>query len=768
MNAPRRTSLVARPDREVTSDYDERLDVRGRWGSGLFLLASRTLRLPLGYDWAGDGTSWEPHLRSRALVTGHKALPWMHMGYVPHVLLARDDDRVDLVAILGTFGERKAFGDGCEANFPGYGILRTEPRKRAHELWEDGVALEIELHWQRDGIEHSEIVGETGELTFHLEPGRLALTPRTAGHPWRALVFTVNDDEPETARITVQPNQGVASALDVVLRFRVLAKRLTTPPVDFASPIDTLRSPYGFSNFEDHELVPRRTEHGARFACPALQRDVRFEFEEARSTHCTLAAVDPLDPTFHTGTTTDGVRAARAFDVQIHTQTHTSRGIVFRLGTCNPDARPIAASTRSVPIEGPSPLRVATGDPAIDGYVRWAIDTARTLIWPNDLITTGSLGYLGKSHVGQDVPFVFPSFLIADHPGFHRAARRTLSYVLDGPRSPDEIGIADHPCDAFDFAFAPYDPRHARYWKRFGATGILRWMQCLTRFVEQLGPVPETARHVDVLRTVYREHYLPFDPRRAVWGAGEETQDRLYAAGTAPRALREFARLLTLTGHEPDAEAFIEDAERIRAWVNRPTSEGGAWLDRDLVSNDGLRLPSGLLVTPDRCDPSSRFFSFDVPLVNAVAILGEALTDEHRAQVLERFLADDCPWFVPERGYAKKSDGSRGVWYWHQSLLAEAFLRHADEHPHAAQRAMELFGFMGRAAVDVNGIAIPGEELNGGDYAMGIGCLGVSALLDGVLQPDFTGDEPRFAQAVWPGTTFSVSNYSFRGRHVDA
>ena len=66
-----------------------------------------------------------PHPRSRDLVTGRKAIPWMHHPAVPHAILERGDDDCDWVAVLGTFGRRYDWGDGTEANFPQYGILKV-------------------------------------------------------------------------------------------------------------------------------------------------------------------------------------------------------------------------------------------------------------------------------------------------------------------------------------------------------------------------------------------------------------------------------------------------------------------------------------------------------------------------------------------------------------------------------------------------------------------------------------------------------------------
>ena len=62
-------------------------------GCGLFSLASRTLRWPLGYPWRKCESGWEPHPRSRELVCGVKALPWMHLGALPHALVERADAR---------------------------------------------------------------------------------------------------------------------------------------------------------------------------------------------------------------------------------------------------------------------------------------------------------------------------------------------------------------------------------------------------------------------------------------------------------------------------------------------------------------------------------------------------------------------------------------------------------------------------------------------------------------------------------------------------
>jgi hypothetical protein len=74
---------------------------------------------------------------------------------------------------------------------------------------------------------------------------------------------------------------------------------------------------------------------------------------------------------------------------------------------------------------------------------------------------------------------------------------------------------------------------------------------------------------------------------------------------------------------------------------------------------------------------------------------------------------------------------------------------------------------MGESVCDINGIAIPGEELNGGDHAMGIGCLGVTALLDGALRPRLfeSGDRLACDPVPWAVRAgLCVEGYAFRGR----
>ncbi|MBK9387449.1 MAG: hypothetical protein IPN34_21760 [Planctomycetes bacterium] len=765
-----RPDLHPVPDARKSSAFAEDLAVEGRMGCGLFLLASRTLRWPLGYPWRKTDRGWEPHPRSRELVCGVKALPWMHLGALPHALVERTDAQVDLIAFLGTWGERSAWGDGCEAAFPGYGILRTEPRKYASQLWEDGIALEL-TGCDARGKERSfaELAG-----SFRMEPGSFTWKADDAERsPFAAVQVLVSDAEPLLARLELELSpSGSKSAVRV--RFRALLKRLTLPPRHFDRPIDTLSAPYGFGNFEDAVPEPRVHERGVVFEAPAFGIESFAEVEGARAVRVVLVGTRALAEE-------RGVDAANAspeaWDVELELAPGRTKKLELRFGVRKLHARPALlpfAAARTAArerTEGEHPLRVASGVRAIDGYLRWALDTARTLIWPNDLITTGSIGYLGKSHIGQDLPFVLPLFLVADHPGFLSAARATMGYVLEGPRRASDIGIADHPCDAFDFAFAPFDPRHARTWKSFGASGVLRWMQCLARYVAQTGELEHARARgwIETLCSAFCTHYLPFDPAQPAWSRGEETQDLLCSLATAPRALREFAWLLRRIDDEASAARLEECARAIVARVNHPHAEGGYWLAKAVKGKNGSRVPKGLLAPQERLDPAHPLFSFDILLYNAIALLGDALLPEHAEQVLANLLADDCGWFVPALGYAKKADGSRGVWYWQNSLLGEALLRASEEHPRAGERALELFTAMGESICDINGIAIPGEELNGGDHAMGIGCLGVTALLDGALRPRLfdSGEQLAFDPVPWAVRAgLRVEGYAFRGRRL--
>ena len=72
--------------------------------------------------------------------------------------------------------------------------------------------------------------------------------------------------------------------------------------------------------------------------------------------------------------------------------------------------------------------------------------------------------------------------------------------------------------------------------------------------------------------------------------------------------------------------------------------------------------------------------------------------------------------------------GQRGVWFWHNALVCKALMQAGALDP-----AWEGFLWMGRAMGDLNGQGIPGEEINGGDHAMGIGALAGLALVESLL-----------------------------------
>src|SRR5262249_51636631 len=118
---------------------------------------------------------------------------------------------------------------------------------------------------------------------------------------------------------------------------------------------------------------------------------------------------------------------------------------------------------------GEQRLVLRTGDAGLDALWRWSRNVAHALVAPNGVIMTGALGYSAKSHVGQDVPFVFPLYLLDPHPRLRNAATRMLRYVVESPSAHDGRGILDHPCDGRDFAFLPMRPRTARVFKRHGA-----------------------------------------------------------------------------------------------------------------------------------------------------------------------------------------------------------------------------------------------------------------------------------------------------------
>ncbi|MEQ8762403.1 MAG: hypothetical protein RL885_00650 [Planctomycetota bacterium] len=763
-----RGSLVPKPDRQWTSAFDEHQDIVGRWGAGLTLLHSSTCRLPLGYDWArGEDGLWRPHLRSRSLVTGHKALPWMHLGYVPHWIVPRDEDRTELVAFLGTFGQRFAFGDGVEANFPGYGILRTEPRKSAVDLWEDGLALELTAVTQ-DGEESF-----TGTVfRFRRSPGRLELWPESESSAFQSIRLCVPERPILSASLEIVLRPGLEGSLRI--ETRPLLHRLTVPPLDYHEPIDTLRAPYGFGNFDRGLLRPSRTDSGLRFDCPELALASEWIVQAPREVLHRLAPVDPVSAERAEAQPGALPDPAIAFDVLSEVPLTGDSDSTVMLGWRGEVQGSAGEATPTFTVswgrakkdaEGDRPFRIHSDDGEVDGYVRWASDVLVSLTLPNGVLATGALGYLGKSHVGQDIPLAYPALLYHSHERLQDAARRNLDYLWESPRRGDNRGIIDHPADGFDFAFIPYDPRHARFWKSAGAVGLLRQFDCLARYRDWTGDDERVERHLAVAREVYFTHYHPFDPSSELWLAGEETQNASYLVATAHLALKRFADLLERFGHEDRAAAAREDGERIRALANRPRGDGGFFEDEPIVAPDGRTIPGGLLIPRGTDDPGSWMFSYDILLVNAVALINHALDAEHTARVLEVMLDANNPWRVEGAGFAKTVGGGRGVWHWHNALIAWALCEHGGDE--ARELAWTLLRWMGRGVVDFNGIGTPGEETMGGDYSMAVGCLGILSVVEGFLRPKPGEAELTFEPRLPPSIeAIRVESLCYRDRTI--
>ena len=106
------------------------------------------------------------------------------------------------------------------------------------------------------------------------------------------------------------------------------------------------------------------------------------------------------------------------------------------------------------------------------------------------------------------------------------------------------------------------------------------------------------------------------------------------------------------------------------------------------------------------------------------------------------------------------------MWYWHNAMAIKGILKHGTAPDWEV--AIERLRWMARSVVDINGIGCPGEELNGGDYAMAIGCLGALAILEGLL-----GFEAKLSglttQPRWPGgiDRLRLRHVFYRGRFED-
>jgi hypothetical protein len=99
-----------------------------------------------------------------------------------------------------------------------------------------------------------------------------------------------------------------------------------------------------------------------------------------------------------------------------------------------------------------------------------------------------------------------------------------------------------------------------------------------------------------------------------------------------------------------------------------------------------------------------------------------------RARLVELLADPRGPFRVPGAGIAKSPGGEKGVWFWHDALAAKGLAAAG-----AIDAAHDLFAAIARGIADGNGLGVPGEETNGGDYAMGIGALAGLALVESLL-----------------------------------
>ena len=697
----------------------------GPFGAGLLLLFSERFRFVAGYDWRRVAGQWRRHPLSRQLVTGRKCIPWMHHPYVPHAIVERGGE-CDWLMVMGTFGPRHDWGDGSEANFPQYGI-RKAARDRAGSLWEDGIALQLLVveHGERDGaaLDLAEI-----DWHFHHEPGRLELA----------------SDEGPVARIEllapagqcggrVRVTRAGRSQLRLVARARFLARRLTVAPPDHVGAIDVLDAPFGFQKFADHRLAPRERQDGVAFDVEGLPLALVFASTPAPA-HVRVAPADECASRFGATSTLPLPPPGPCFDVELEIEAGAAPAIDLAFAV--EDGERSAAAVLAAPCSstthmleggrGELALKLDSGDRTLDALWRWSRSVAHALVAPNGVIMTGALGYSAKCHVGQDVPFVFPLFLLDPHPRLRAAAETTLRMIVESPSARAGRGILDHPCDGLDFAFAPLRPAGARLWRRFGAAGLLRWILCAERLLAAGGEALARAAFTLFAEKV-AAHYLPFDPKSECWSAGEETQEPAYSLPTAVAA---FAALERMARHFGDARFGGELARAraaIRDHLERPLSAGGLRLTEPLTRG-GVTLAAGWLAQRPFLERDPPWFGFDFPLVAGHALVHEALSPEIAGRVAE-LLADPAGDFrVKGEGLAKRPGGEKGVWFWHNALAALGLARAG-----LLDAADALFASMARGVADVNGLGIPGEEVNGGDYAMGIGALSGLCLLETLL-----------------------------------
>jgi hypothetical protein len=704
----------------------------GPYGAGLFLLFSERFRFVAGYDWRRIAGEWRPHPLSRRLVTGRKCIPWMHHPYVPHAILARGDE-CDWLMVLGTFGPRHDWGDGSEANFPQY-ALRKAARDRHGAIWEDGIALDLLVESEGRLLDLADL-----DWSFRHEPGRLELAS-DAGPIARIELLAPAGQCGGRVRLT----RARGAALRLIARARFLARRLTVAPADHDGAIDVLDAPFGFQKFADHRLTPGARSDGVAFAVEGLPLALAFVGEPAPA-RVRVAPADLHSTRF--AATGDGPLPppGPCFDVELALDAGDARvvDVAFAVEDEGASARavlaaPCDATTRALEgARGELALELDSGDRRLDALWRWSRSVAHALVAPNGVIMTGALGYSAKCHVGQDVPFVFPLFLLDPHPRLRAAADTTLRHLIESDSAHAGRGILDHPCEGRDFAFIPMRPASARWWKRFGAAGLLRWILCAERRL--------AAGDDELARAAFRlfaakvaAHYLPFDPAAECWSAGEETQELAYSLPTAVAAFAALARMGRRLGCEVGLIGRLERARgAIREYLERPLADGGLRLSEPLTRG-GVTLAAGWIAQRRFLDRDPPWFGFDFPLVAAHALVHEALSPEVGARLAALLADPDGDFRVKGEGLAKSPGGAKGVWFWHNGLAALGLARAG-----LVDAADELLTSIARGVAGINGLGIPGEEVNGGDYAMGIGALAGLCLLETLLGLTSDGAETR-------------------------
>ena len=654
----------------------------------------------------------------------------MHHPFVPAVVLEGPDDECDWLAFLGTFDSRFSWGDGTEANYPQYGILRTRG-SRAPRTWDDGLSLQLLLESETGAEDFTH-----AELRFRHAPGVVEWRPREV-RCWDRLTVTAPPDE-SCLRFALRLQRG--SLRRVILRVRLLARRLTVAPDRHVGPIDVLDAPFGFQRMEVLELAPHRSAQGVRARIGSLDQE-SFVVSDPPPTDVLLGKAD-ANSAQHAAASRSAqptqVAPAPCFDVELRIDSAgveelrwaigvrraSDRGSVRRALEATPEA-----TVRDLEAPGRA-LEFRCADSELEALWRFSRSVAHALVWPNGVITTGALGYGAKCHVAQDVPFVHPLYSMDPHPQLQRAARRTLEFVADNPA--EGKGILDHPCDGLDFAFVPLRPRRARIFKEYGAAGILRWIIALEAYWAHTGDAPTARRALRRLADVVVRHGLPFHPRRRFWSVGEETQGRAYAWILGAAALRALARMQSRAGEQPSVAARA--AAVLRRWVMLPVERGGLMVRRPVRRALGT-LDSGWIVDPHWLARRDEWFAFDVPLVSGHALMDGVLPRHAQTRLAARFCEPENPWLVEGAGFAKCQGGRKGTWFWHNAVVARGLVRcgRVDE-------AFLLFRWMARGLADINGLGIPGEEINGGDYAMGIGALAGQMLIEGILGLERRGD----------------------------